>query len=151
MTCHSEDITFAPVGGLSKIRYNDLFAKYKQLIITGLLKKAPANTKWVNLMTWYNAEVFGWADSENDASIHGVEASRIEEALEEDQSAGEDQWNEVSYCGDNNVDHEDFDQDNDRDVGRNITIAVSVYLNVRSLFNVVLTKPSDGPTCTPNH
>jgi hypothetical protein len=54
---HSADEKFTVVGAKSGIDYGKLFAQYKQIIILGLHR---GQRRWIQLMQWYNAEVFGW-------------------------------------------------------------------------------------------
>ncbi len=66
--------------------------------MTGLVN---GGQRWIDLMNWYNSEVFAWSDDE----IRATEASTIEEALEED-SGNDEQWNEVSFQGNQVYDDE---------------------------------------------
>jgi hypothetical protein len=76
------------------------------VIIRGI---AEGKKKWIHLMTWYNAEVFGNGDID-DTQV--AEISRIEEALED--SDDEQSWGEISYLGNRTfeaipVDESDYD------------------------------------------
>jgi hypothetical protein len=46
-------------------------------------------------MNWYNTEVFGASETEAQAA----DASRIEEALEDDDNDAEQSWGKISYQG----------------------------------------------------
>jgi hypothetical protein len=84
---HSSDQTFALIGNKTRINYGKLFAQYKQIIITGL--QSPKPERWVELMGWYNNNVFAWQTLRQDEDGN---SSGVKEAFEE----GED-WNEISF------------------------------------------------------
>jgi hypothetical protein len=54
---HSNDSTLAQVGAKSKIPYQDLFDKYKAILITNMKNKDPITKE---LFAYYNDIVFGW-------------------------------------------------------------------------------------------
>ena len=81
---HSTDDQLAATGKKSNIRYSELFSQYKQVIIRGIVE---GKQKWMDLMAWYNAEVFGASDSETGTE---GDVSRIEEALDDDGDDGDD-------------------------------------------------------------
>lgn len=85
---HSSDQTFALVGNKTRINYGKLFAQYKQIIITGLQSTKPE--RWIELLQWYNTNVFAWQTLRNDED---GDSSGIEEAFDD----GEGDWNDISF------------------------------------------------------
>ena len=90
---HSVDHNFSNVGHKSRIPYGKLFTQYKQIITSGLIEQHP---KWIELIRWYNTQVFAWQDMnlkipDDDGS------SGVDEALKLGDDGG---WDEISFVGD---------------------------------------------------
>lgn len=90
---HSVDQTFSNVGHKSRIPYGKLFAQYKQIITSGLTER---QQKWIELIQWYNTQVFAWQDM-NLKLADDDESSGIDEALKPRDDGG---WDEISFVGD---------------------------------------------------
>lgn len=84
------------------INYGTLFAEYKKVIILGLQRNL---TRWIELIQWYNTEVFAWQNTQEKDNTNN---SDVEEALQVDESDDNGLWNEISYI---NNDHDDHDAD----------------------------------------
>ncbi len=81
------------MGHKSRIPYGKLFAQYKQIITSGLTER---QQKWIELLQWYNTQVFAWQDislkvPDDDGS------SGIEEAPKLGDDGG---WDEISFVDD---------------------------------------------------
>ena len=81
------------MGHKSCIPYGKIFAHYKQIITLGLTER---QQKWIELLQWYNTQVFAWQDinlkvPDDDGS------SGVDEALK----LGDDgRWDEISFVDD---------------------------------------------------
>ena len=114
---HSVDEKFAVIGAKSGIDYGKLFAQYKQIIIVGLHHR---QRQWIQLMQWYNAEIFGWEPAKKDSN---ADVSAIDEALNDDDDDGDDNnederapgWDEISFA-ERNPDNEQQDDDDNQNV-----------------------------------
>jgi hypothetical protein len=98
---HSADEKFAVVGAKSGIDYGKLFSQYKQIIILGLHR---GQRRWIQLMQWYNAEIFGWEPAKKNSN---ADVSAIDEALNDDDDIEDDDneedeqapgWDEISFA-----------------------------------------------------
>jgi hypothetical protein len=112
---HSADEKFAVVGAKSGIDYGKLFAQYKQIIILGLHRK---QRRWIQLMQWYNSEIFGWEPAKKDSN---ADLSAIDEALNDNGDDGDDEdeqgqqapgWDEISFAERNPLNNLNEDDDN---------------------------------------
>jgi hypothetical protein len=108
---HSADEKFAVVGPKSGIDYGKLFAQYKQIIILGLHRR---QKRWIQLMQWYNAEVFGWEPVKKPSN---ADVSAIDEALNDDDDDDDEGerapgWDEISFAERNPL-NDDEQQDDD--------------------------------------
>lgn len=90
---HSIDETFSNVGHKSRIPYGKLFAQYKQIITLGLTER---QQKWIELIQWYNTQVFAWQDM-NLKIPNDDESSGVDEALKLGDDGG---WDEISFVDD---------------------------------------------------
>jgi hypothetical protein len=80
---HSKDSILAPLGAKSDIPYQDLFNKYKAILITNM-KNGDKITE--ELFDYYNNIVFGWRSKKNvrsseDTGKSDSESSGIEGAI----------------------------------------------------------------------
>jgi len=90
---HSVDHNFSNVGHKSRILYGKLFAQYKQIITSGLIEQ---HQKWIELIQWYNTQVFAWQDmSLKIPDDNG--SSGVDEALKLGDDGG---WDEISFIDD---------------------------------------------------
>lgn len=109
---HSADEKFAVVGAKSGIDYGKLFAQYKQIIILGLHR---GQRRWIQLMQWYNAEIFGWEPAKKERN---ADVSAIDEALNDDDDDKDERapgWDEISFAERNPLNDDEQLDDNTND------------------------------------
>jgi hypothetical protein len=109
---HSADEKFAVVGAKSGIDYGKLFAQYKQIIILGLHR---GQRRWIQLMQWYNAEIFGWEPAKKERN---ADVSAIDEALNDDDDDEDERapgWDEISFAERNPLNNDEQLDDNTND------------------------------------
>ena len=84
------------------INYGTLFAEYKKVIILGLQRNL---TQWIELIQWYNTEVFAWQNTQEKDNTNN---SDVEEALQVDEDSDNNGlWNEISYINNDDADASD--------------------------------------------